>query len=70
MKLHKFKVGASWGFAGANREDEIEFEMPDDVTPEEVENEAHKLAFEWACEFLDSWAILIPQPEGGKDETI
>lgn len=64
-KTYTAKVGANWGFAGANREDEITFEMPENATPEEIQEEADKLAFEWACEYLDCWAET-PEQEAGK----
>lgn len=56
MKIFKAKVGAKWTTEGSGMNDEIEFEMPDDATKEQIEKEAHKLAWEWAAQYLDSWA--------------
>jgi hypothetical protein len=67
MVKYKAKVSGNWGFINADRDDEIEFEMPDDATPEQVEDRAAELAFEWACEYLDVGAYDIeklPQQEG------
>lgn len=66
MKTYKAKVGANWGFVGSERDDEIVFDMPDDATPDQVQEEAYKLAFDWACEYLDCWADK-PELEDGKD---
>lgn len=56
MAMYKVKVGASYGWVGTKTRDEIEFEMPDNATPEEVQKEADKLAWEWACERIDCYA--------------
>lgn len=48
--------------------DEILFEMPDNATAEQIQEEVDKLAFEWACNYLDCWAET-PELEAGKDET-
>lgn len=56
MKAYKAKVGAKWITEGSGIDDEIEFDMPDDATKEQIEEEAHKQAWEWASQYLDSWA--------------
>lgn len=58
-KTYKFKVSASYGFAGAKREDELTIEVPDDTSDDEVEGIAQKECWEWAADFVDCAAFDI-----------
>lgn len=69
-RTYKFKVSASYGFAGAKREDELIIEVPDGTTIEQVEDIAQKECWEWAADFVDCAAFDIelindnPDPSG------
>ena len=55
MKI-KFKVSLSIGYPGATRKDEIELEVADNATEDEIEKEKEEIAMEWANNFIEvSW---------------
>ena len=59
MAIHKIKMWVSIGYANADREEVEEFEMPDDATPEEIEEQKESIARDWMNNFLDwGWADI------------
>lgn len=59
MKKVRFKIGASWYFAGAKMEEEIELFVPDTWTNEQIEEYARIRAYEYYAQFLDAWCEKI-----------
>lgn len=49
----KLKVSLSIGYANATRTDELELEVDDDATDEEIETQAEELTNDWSGNFID-----------------
>ena len=59
MAIHKIKMWLGIGFVNAIHEEVEEFEMPDDATPEEIEEQKEAIARDWMTNFLDwGWADI------------
>lgn len=53
MRIVKIKTHLSIGYANANREDELELQVDDDATPEEIEKDAEQLVNDWSTNYID-----------------
>lgn len=53
MTVVKINVSLDTGFSGCNYRDTIEVEIPDDATPEEIQNLKEEAASDWAHNHID-----------------
>lgn len=57
----KLKVSLNIGYANSTRTDELELEVDDDTTDEEIEKQAEELANDWSGNFIDlGFQIIKP----------
>ena len=67
-RIRKFRLNAHWSSAyGSDWEEEIEIEQTPDMTDEDVEKWARDAAWEFACQFVESWAEEITGEEDEAD---
>ena len=60
MKKLTIEVHLSIGYAGADHDDVLEVEVPDDATPEQIEAEKELALKEWAFGYIDYYFIDKP----------
>lgn len=58
MRTIKFKVGLSIGYQ-SKHEEELEIEVEDDATEEEIEEQKNQCLQEWAYNFIETWHCEI-----------
>lgn len=68
MIRFKIKMHLSIGYQGSHNEEDY-FEVPDNATPKEIEEEAERFTNEWADNYIDlgyTYTKEQPDKEAGK----
>jgi hypothetical protein len=61
MKQIRFNAYCDTGFAGAIHEAELDVEVEDDATKEEIENEVEDALLQWAYQQIDCYFKIIEE---------